>query len=214
MITVPEATKTIVERSRYLSEAISKRLINYSSLARYIKPELEEMLIKKVSQGSIIMALKRLEDDFKPRYNPQTIFKSTPEISIRSNLYLACIPNNETPGLSLLISRETDAKSFYCLNRGLHETVYVLSIDLFNKFKSTLESKNLIIAAMKVSALTIHLPLEAYKASGIHYFFLKSLAWDGINILNSTSTVHEYTLILSDADIDRAFKIIKSIFPS
>ena len=87
MITVPEATKKIVERSRFLSEAISKRLINYSSLARYIKPELEEMLFKKVSQGSIIMALKRLESEFVPKYNPQNVFGEAPEMNIRSNLY-------------------------------------------------------------------------------------------------------------------------------
>lgn len=56
MITVPEATKKIVERSRYLVEAMSKGLINYSSLARYIKTELEQMLLKPVSEASILMA--------------------------------------------------------------------------------------------------------------------------------------------------------------
>ena len=48
MLTVPEASKIIIERSRYLSEALSKDLINLSSLARYIKPEIEEMLIKNI----------------------------------------------------------------------------------------------------------------------------------------------------------------------
>ena len=44
MITVPEATEKIVKRSRYLSEALSKDLINISSLSRYIKPEIEEII--------------------------------------------------------------------------------------------------------------------------------------------------------------------------
>ena len=56
MITVPEAAKKIIERSRYLSEAISKGIINYSALARYIRPEIEQILIKKVSLASVIMA--------------------------------------------------------------------------------------------------------------------------------------------------------------
>ena len=47
MITVPEAVGKIVGRSRYLAEAMSKGIINNSSLARYIKPEIEEILIKK-----------------------------------------------------------------------------------------------------------------------------------------------------------------------
>ena len=49
MVTVAEGVKRIIERSRYLQEALEKELINISSLARYIKPELEEMLIKKTS---------------------------------------------------------------------------------------------------------------------------------------------------------------------
>src|SRR5688572_28547838 len=142
MITVPEASKKIIERSRFLSEAISKRLINYSSLARYIKPELEEMLLKKVSNGSIIMALKRLETEFNPKYKPQTVFSDVPEISIRSNLYFACLPNTEVSGLSLLIPREVNSKSFYCQSRGLYETTLILSEDLYDKFRTTLESKN------------------------------------------------------------------------
>lgn len=212
MITVPEATKKIVERSRFLSEAISKRLINYSSLARYIKPELEEMLVKKVSQGSIIMALKRLEDDFNPKYKPQTVFSSSPEMVIRSNLYLLCLPNNETGGLSVLLSRESTERSYFSQNKGLHETNYILSQDLLDKFKSTIDSKTKILEPQKVSAITIYMPDEAYKSAGIYYFFLKSLAWEGINILEIISTIHELTLILDDSEIDRAFKIIKSLF--
>lgn len=212
MITVPEATKKIIERSRFLSEAISKRLINYSSLARYIKPELEEMLIKKVSQGSIIMALKRLENDYNPKYNPQKILKNTPEMNIRSNLYLVNLSNNETAGLSLLISREALERSFYCQVKGIYETVFVISEDLYNHFKTTIDGKNPIIETQKVSVLTISLPDEAYKASGIYYFFLKSLAWEGINVLETVATIHEFSLVLNDSDIDRAFKIIKSLF--
>jgi len=212
MITVPEATKTIIERSRFLSEAISKRLINYSSLARYIKPELEEMLIKKVSQGSIIMALKRLESEFVPKYNPQNVFSEAPEMNIRSNLYFVSLSNNEVTGLSILISREATARSLYCQVKGLYESTFLLSEDLYNQFKNAIEDRNPIIKTQKVSCLTISLPTKAREASGIYYFFLKSIAWEGINVLGSISTIHELTLIFDDKDVDRAFKIVRSLF--
>ena len=35
-----------------------------------------------------------------------------------------------------------------------------------------------------VSSITIHLPEDAVLNSGIFYFFIKSLAWEGINILD------------------------------
>ena len=97
MVTVPEGVKKIVERSRYLSEALSKDLINTSSLARYIKPELETMLIKNVSQGSIVMALQRLQKDFKPKYKTGEIFTSPPEMMVRSGMFMGIIQRtNET----------------------------------------------------------------------------------------------------------------------
>lgn len=214
MITVPEATKKIVERSRYLSEAISKRIINYSSLARYIKPELEELLLKKVSLASIIMALNRLESDFQPKFRQSNIFKTPPEITVRSNLFLVSLLNNDIQGLSVLISHDVNSRSFFLKNQGVHESSLVLSQDLFEKYKNTIEGKSPLVLEDKVSAVTIYLPSEAHTTSGIYYFFLKSLAWEGINILEIVSTTSELTLIVSDQDTERTFAIIKSLFAS
>ncbi len=212
MVTVPEATKKIIERSRYLSEAISKGIINYSSLARYIKPELEEMLLKKVSNASIIMALTRLESDFQPKFQQSNIFKTPPEISVRSNLFLIGLPNNEIHGLSVLLSRDANSRSFFLKNQGLHETSFILSQDLFEKYKNTIEGKGPLMHVEKVSAITIYLPAEARETSGIYYFFLKSLAWEGINILELVSTASELTFVVSDQSSERTFGIIKSLF--
>ncbi len=212
MITVPEATKTIIERSRYLSEAMSKGLINYSSLARYIRPELEQMLFKKVSSASIIMALTRLEKDFKPKYVTSNIFKSAPQIVTQSNLYMFVLPNNEVAGLSVLLNREANARSLYLKNQGVHESAFILSQDLQEKFAATIEGKNPVIKKGKVAAVTIYLPQEAIETAGIYYFFLKSLAWEGINILSIIPTFSELTIIVDDKDSERAYSVIKSLF--
>lgn len=211
MITVPEATKTIIERSRYLSEAISKGLINYSSLARYIKPEIEQMLVKKVSNASVIMALTRLEQDFKPKYVTTNIFKTPPEIIVRSNLCFSIHPNTSTSGLSMLLSREALTRSFYLKNQGLHETSFLLSQDLFDKFRTTIEESAL-FKKDKVSAVTIYIPAESMDTPGIFYFFLKSLAWDGINIISVIPALSEFTIVVADQDASRTFEIIKSLF--
>ncbi|MBI4092198.1 MAG: hypothetical protein HY427_03280 [Candidatus Levybacteria bacterium] len=211
---MPEATKKIVERSRYLSEAISKGIINYSSLARYIKPELEQMLLKKISTASVIMALNRLESSFQPKFRQSNIFKTPPEITVRSNLIFAALPNNEIQGLSVLISRDANSRSFFLKNQGVHESSLILSQDLFEKYKTAIEDKNPLILEDKVSAITIYLPDEALKTSGIYYFFLKSLAWEGINILELISTPSELSIVVDNQDTERTFAIIKSLFTS
>ncbi len=166
MITVPEATKKIILRSRYLTEAMSKGIINNSSLARYIKPEIEEMLVKKVSNSSIIMALNRLALEIKPKYSTRNIFKTPPQIIVRSILEPEEIKNLE---------------------------------------KEKIKIKNL-------SSITIRLSRKAIKTPGILYFFIKSIAWEGINIIRAETHDSEISLIFEKKDINRAFNIIQSLF--
>lgn len=151
MITVPEATEKIIKRSRYLSEALSKDLINISSLARYIKPEIEEMLIKKVSVSAIIMALKRLSKNLETPTSFQNLFTKTPEITVHSG--------------------ENDIAS--------------ITVTLEEKHKDT---------------------------PGVYYFFLKSLAWERINIKSVTSSENMFTITVADKDINRTFGVLKSLF--
>src|SRR5260221_9706785 len=133
MITVPEATKKIVERSRYLTEAMSKGLINYSALARYIKQELEEMLLKPVSEASILMALRRIERELQPKFVPLKIFTTPPDMMVRSNLFEITVTNSQTLSISYqqLLEKHTEQKnSFFTMTEGLIETTCIASIDL------------------------------------------------------------------------------------
>ena len=212
MITVPEATKKIIMRSRYLSEAISKKIINNSSLARYIKPEIEEMLVKKVSDSAIIMALNRLSDDIRPKYSTKNIFKTSPEMLLRSNLIAIILPNlknsTEKYGELLKLSHE---ENFLMFSYGLFQTTIIASNTLKSKIENLLKDKNSRKIA-NLSAITIRLPKEAIDTPGIFYFFLKSLAWEGINIIEVISANLELNLIFDTKEVNRAFSILQSLF--
>ena len=216
MITVPEATKTIIERSRYLTEAMSKDLINYSSLARYIKPELEKTLMKPVSNAAIIMAIKRIAQDIKPKFAPLTIFTNTPEMIVRSNLIDITISNS--PTLSKKISKildlhHTNQKYFFTLTEGLSETTIIASQDAKDIIEENIKGETILARFENLSAITIRQPKEISYSPGVVYFFLKSLAWEGINLIEVVSTYVELTLILEDKDVNQAFAILKSLFP-
>jgi len=215
MITVPEATKKIIERSRYLSEAMSKGLLNYSALARYIKPELEEMLFKDVSESSVIMALKRLEPYFKPKFKPIDVFKTSPEMIVRSNLGELTLNNSvdlKTNVSKIFALYASQSKYFFTLTEGVSETTIIASEGLFIDIKKLLAKESVLSEYKNLSSITIRMPKEVMETPGIFYFFLKSLAWEGINIVEMVSTNLEFTLILEDAEVNRAFAILKSLF--
>jgi len=216
MVTVTEAAKRIIERSRYLQEALEKNLINTSSLARYIKPELEEMLIKKTSNSAIIMAIRRIMKDLKPRFTYKNIFKSTPDMITRSNLTEINIANSKYlfekyPDLIRVF--KSQAESFFTITEGVFETTIILSRDLYPNIKKLLKEESIVDEFHDLCSITIRLPKEAIFNPGVFYFFLKSLAWEGVNIIEVVSAYRELTLILERKDTNKAFSIVQSLFP-
>ena len=60
MKTISQAVSEYIKSKPFLSSALSDGIINFTSLSRKIKPEIEEMLRKNVNNGAIVMALIRL----------------------------------------------------------------------------------------------------------------------------------------------------------
>lgn len=214
MITVPQAVEKIIKRSRYLSEAMSKDLINASSLARYTRQEVESLTFKDVSVGSITVAIKRLQKSFTSGYKPITIFEEAPDMIVRSNLTLIYVKNSGHL-LEKLSTIEKSSLSFQkkaLFTYGRVETMILTNKVNLPNIEKLLKGEGVIETFPDVSAITIHLPKEAVKTSGIFYFFIKSLAWEGVNILDILSTHSELTLIFMPEEINTAFGILQSLF--
>jgi len=215
MITVPEAVEKIIKRSRFLSEALSKDLINASSLARYIKLEVEGLVFKKVTAGSIIMAIQRLQKNSKSGgYGKITVFGEAPDMIARSNLTLLYVKNSDTL-LSNLSKIEAETRTFQkkaLFTYGRVETVILTNKMNLDSIKGILKNEQVAKTYGDISSITIHLPAESVESPGIFYFFIKSLAWEGVNIMDILSTECELTLIFQTKDINTAFGILRSLF--
>lgn len=214
MVTVPQAVEKIIKRSRYLSEAMSKDLINSSSLARYIKQEIEGLVFKKVTTGSIIMAINRLQGSFSAGYKQITIFKEAPDMIVRSNLTLIYVKNSDNllQKLSIIEKTGQNFQKKALFTYGRVETIILTNKINLEGIKKILKAEETIETFPNVSSITIHLPQDSVKTPGIFYFFIKSLAWEGVNILDILSTHSELTLIFKPEDINSAFGILQSLF--
>ena len=96
MISVPMAVAEILNETPYIEELLSKNLINLSSLAREIRPKVEELTMKDVQLGSIIMALKRQTENLSVKKKFDEIFKISPDLIVRSNLFEITFLNSDT----------------------------------------------------------------------------------------------------------------------
>lgn len=217
MITIPETVEQIISASPFLEEALTEGIINYSALARKIKPEVERRLLKDVQTGAILMALRRLSKKFKPANTLKKIIHSNNDLIVRSNLIEFVIPNTEfTIGMhkKLIKLAELEEQYFMTITEGVFETTIIASTDLYEQIKAVLPSEKLVSQLTNLSSVTIHLPTSNVYSPGLYYFFLKALAWEGINVIEVVSSYTELTIVLENKDVDRAFSVLKKSFTS
>ncbi|HMS22487.1 MAG TPA: aspartate kinase [Candidatus Levybacteria bacterium] len=215
MVSISSAVEIIISRSRYLSEAISKGIINFSALARYIQPEVEQLTKKTVSEASLIMALNRLSTTIRPNYKSTDIFTAPPNMTLKSNLSEIVVLNSQSlPKIlpTLLQLSDSQAKYFLTVTQGVFETSIIISNDIEEKACSILDNEKITEKINNLSSITIQLPESSIHSPGILYSLLKSLAWEGINIVEIVSAHLEFTFVVNKKDVNKAFSILESLF--
>lgn len=213
MKSLGKITEELINKSPFLREAMSENLINISSLARKLRPEIEKIAEKEVNEGAIVMAIKRMPPGFYHQLDLKikNVMGEIGDILVRSNLASFTFENSDTfkeKQIELVNSLNRENDSFFAITRGITETTIIVNSghtitikDLFKKEKITNESQNL-------ASVTVKLPSINIKLHGVYYYILKHLAWDGINITEIISTSNEFTTVVSQVDIDRAFSIL------
>jgi len=214
MITISQAVENIINSKPFIIEALNDGIINYSSLAKFIKTDVEKSLNKEVNEGAIVMSIRRFESN-KPSeisYKVDNLITKLGDIVVRSNLVDYTFRNSDTmikKQLSLFKLIGERREFFYTISQGVYETTFVLSDVIKDEIPSIFEGEKLISSSYGLSSITIKLPTENTNQPGLYYYIFRKLAWEGINILEVVSTSNEFTIILNDKDIDSAFSVIK-----
>lgn len=216
MSTIPEIVEDIIRKSPFLEEALADGLINVSSLARKIRPEIAERLKKDVKDGAVIMAINRMAPSnyFKINLKIQNFMHSLGDVIVRSNLSEFTFLNSETLYLcqSELLKHVSTKKELFCtFSQGVYETTIIVSNSLKDVVEDKFRKEKRTSNTESLSSITIKLPQENTEISGIYYYILKRIAWDGINIKQIISTSNEFTIVVADEDIDRAFSILMGL---
>lgn len=215
MITIPEVVQQIVTREPLVEEALQKGIINLSAYARSIRPQIEDILMKKVQTGAIIMALRRMQVASGPTTVLESFFHIKPNIIIRSNLSEYTLENSQRSlsAVTELIKQNTHThRHIVAITQGVYETALIVNAQWKTEVEKVVPKSAVMDVVNNLSAITITLPPSNVETPGVYYTILKSLAWKGINVFDVVSTKNEFTILFEDKDVDSAFTVIKSVF--
>ncbi|WP_340075910.1 aspartate kinase [Leptobacterium sp. I13] len=216
MKTISSVVETYIKSKPFLQTALAQGIINLTSLSRIIKPEIEEELGKDIRNGAIVMALKRLSDDleFRATHKIVKVLKDIGEITVRSSLnaYTFKVSDSLLQNMALLITKIGDNKNaFYTSSRGVNETTIIASNNITNEVEDVFKNETLLEKVENASSITVKLPKENVSIPGIYYFIFQRLSWEGVNIYEVISTTYEFTILVGDDQVDKAFKVIKDL---
>ena len=216
MKTVSNCVEDILIAQPYLEEALSRNIINFSALAIELTEPISKMLKKDVKPGAIMMALRR--------YNPpvalsnsvkmKRVIQNLGDITVRSNLTDFTVKNSETiidNHATILERINQESKLFYTFTRGIHESNIIVSSSINDFIKEALNNEKMLAIQDGLSAISINLPQDNSKIAGLYYHFFKRLAWEGVVLYEVLSTTNEFTILVEDEFVDKAFAAIKKV---
>ena len=216
MKTISSCVNKILVSRPYLEEALSRDIINYSALAKDLNLIVSEMLRKPVKNGAITMALRRYKPpvDFESEYFIKNVLKNLGDITVRSNLSDFTFQNSDTlinSHSKVLNKISSNHQIFYAFTRGIFESNIIISTSEKNNVTEVFKDEKLIGLKDSLSSITLNLPKGNSKIVGLYYQIFKRLAWDNITLYEINSTTNEFTILVEEHLVDKAFSIIKGL---
>ncbi|MBD3724420.1 MAG: aspartate kinase [Flavobacteriaceae bacterium] len=216
MKTISSVVEHYIKTKPFLLNSISQGIINLTSLARIMMPEIEKELGKDVKQGAVVMALKRLSEelDFRINHKISKVLKNIGEITVRSSLvdYAFVVSETLLENQARLISEVNKNKDlFYTSSRGVNESNIIVSSSISANVEEIFKNEKRTHRVDDLSSITVKLPQVNVTIPGVFYYIFQRLAWEGVIIHEVISTTNEFTVIVHDKQIDIAFKVIKDL---
>ena len=216
MKTIQEAVEITIRKTPFIEEALHEKLINVSSLARVILPEVSQLLKKEVKVGAIMMAINRLSpaSELRIRKNVKKLALNLGDVIVRSDLCDFTFKNTSSllKEIAKILSKSADSNDYFLtVSQGIFETNIVTSKNLQPFVEDIFKKETLINSVLSLASITIKLPKENLEQSGIYYFILKQLAWANIAVQEVISTTHEMTIVVKEIDVNETFAILMDL---
>jgi|TARA_B100000767_G_C19621235_1_gene474160 hypothetical protein len=214
--TIASCVNEILVSRPFLEEALSRDIINFSALAKDLNQTISEMLRKPVKEGAITMALRRYNPpvDIENIGRLKAVFKNLGDITVRSNLSDFTFQNSTTlinSHSKVLEKINNNNQIFYAFTRGLFESNIIISSSEKKSIAEVFKNEKLIGLKDCLSTITLNLPEGNSEIVGLYYQIFKRLAWDNVTLYEVISTTNEFTILVEDHLVDKAFSVIKGL---
>lgn len=194
MITIADHVKTWVHRHPTHAMHMQQGIINYSSLARHIKPEIERASGERVSVEAITLALNRTAKQLSPS-DIVDYGSFIGEVSVQSGLGVLTIPQASINAASFFnaVKKLHDKQEYMVYTRGLWYTALIGRLEIIDELERTLHGT---VTSRDIVGITVKLRIGHLPIPGVCAYVLQVLASQGINLIEVVSSHNELTVFI------------------
>jgi aspartokinase len=212
MKTVHDVLQRLVIASPLLEEGLASGIINLSALARQLRPKVNEILLRDVSEAALVMALRRLVPELQRSTGDMAQTKKMiRDLTVRSNLSEFTFQRSETlleKQAMLLAEVGSRPDLFVTFAQGAVEMTTIVDGELASIVEGAFANERCLKRLDSLAAVSVRLAPENVETPGVYYSILKQLAFNGINVIEVVSTTTEIIILLEQNLVDRAFSIL------
>ncbi|HEX6462700.1 MAG TPA: hypothetical protein VFZ58_05560 [Candidatus Saccharimonadales bacterium] len=205
MITVAQITENILLQDDVALAAARKGLLNLSSYARSIQPQIRTALLKDIQEGSIIAALSRLVARLDAAVPEVTdVIQS---LAVQSNLEgITYERSAEVASKIRKVYHEinVDNHTFLTVTQGINEITIVAESQVAQVFRGKLEGAHKIYDKANLVGITAKFRVGNLEIPNLIYTLTRRLAYKAVNIIEVVSTATELTYIIDRKDLEVA----------
>lgn len=212
MKTISTCVHDIIKHQPFLDDALARNIINFSSLAADLQPQVEKEMRKPVKQGSIIMALRRYSPK-RSKFSTRN-FQNLGDIIVRSGITEFTYLNSKdtVAKKAQLLDSVKDRSGIYLnYSSNYQESIFLVSTSLQTTIREIFKDEKLVSISDELSSITISLPEQNTKTVGLYFYIFKLLAYEGIPVYEVISTSNYFTLFLEQDYVNQAFMLMNEI---
>ncbi len=209
------AVESVLSSMRFLQTAFKYELVNYSALARLIKPVVEEKTGGRTSLDALIMAIRRHVLSRKKTEKPD-IYKMMCKSSVElmTDMFWINYKRSDELYKKLLECEEKinwqAGEKMYIVQRS--NEISVISVSKYvNKLSNLADESQIIEKQLDTALITVELPPASHYTNGLWVFFANQFDEISVNVLSIFSSYTKISFLIDEKDAARAYHKLSSV---
>lgn len=211
---ISDALYELIVAEPFLEKGVREGLFNGAALARFLQPILQARLKKEITLPSIQMALSRTKEEFEKKHTTRQQQFSISDLGVRGNLEVVSFSQSQEVrrALEKLYRRLQSKDVFVTLTEGRREVTLI-----FDRVGTAIDFDSLgkpLVHHQNVGCVSIYFPKQGFDTPGFLHAVFEQLYFQGINIIEITSTSWELLIYVDEQDLRLSFDTIFQRFAS